>query len=77
MKCPRCSSDNTETSRFCSDCGTRLLSTDESPQHRTRTLQTPGGGVNRGAVLGKRYEVIEELGKGGMGRVYRVYDKKA
>lgn len=32
--------------------------------------------MNRWTVLGKRYEVMEELGKGGMGKVYRVYDKK-
>lgn len=76
MKCPRCSLENTDTSRFCSDCGTRLFSSDESSLHRTVTLQTPGEEVNRWTVLGKRYEVIEELGKGGMGKVYRVYDKK-
>ena len=76
MKCHRCSSDNTETSRYCSECGTRLFSTDKSSQHRTLTLQSPGDGLDRWTVIGKRYEVIEELGKGGMGKVYRVYDKK-
>jgi serine/threonine protein kinase/tetratricopeptide (TPR) repeat protein len=29
-----------------------------------------------GTIFAKRYQVIEELGKGGMGRVYRVLDKK-
>jgi serine/threonine protein kinase/tetratricopeptide (TPR) repeat protein len=76
MKCPRCSSDNTETSRFCSECGTRLFYADGSSRHQTLTLHGPGEEVNRWSVLGKRYEVIEELGKGGMGKVFRVYDKK-
>jgi len=32
--------------------------------------------LTRGSTFAKRYEVIEELGKGGMGKVYRVSDKK-
>jgi serine/threonine protein kinase/Tfp pilus assembly protein PilF len=32
--------------------------------------------LTRGSLFAGRYEVIEELGKGGMGKVYRVYDKK-
>jgi len=32
--------------------------------------------IRRGALFAQRYEVIEELGRGGMGRVYRVLDTK-
>lgn len=76
MKCPRCSSDNTDTSRFCSECGTRLFHADGTREYQTQTLRIPGEEINRWSVLGKRYEVIEEIGKGGMGKVYRVFDKK-
>jgi serine/threonine protein kinase/Flp pilus assembly protein TadD len=32
--------------------------------------------LSRGSLFARRYEIIEELGKGGMGKVYRVFDKK-
>jgi len=43
---------------------------------RTRTAQTPIKELNRGSNLAGRHEIIEELGRGRMGNVYRVLDKK-
>jgi len=42
----------------------------------TKTLETPRETLSRGTLFAGRYEVIEALGVGGMGEVYRVEDKK-
>ena len=42
----------------------------------TETLQTPVHELTTGSTFAGRYQVIEELGHGGMGRVYKVFDTK-
>jgi len=75
MKCPKCQTDNPETASFCADCGTQLLSSEEISAP-TETLEATKEELTRGTTFANRYEIIEELGKGGMGKVYRVEDKK-
>ena len=74
IKCPKCNFDNPETATFCADCGTKISLPKDVDV--TETLETPKEELIRGTILANRYEIIEELGKGGMGRVYRVEDTK-
>jgi serine/threonine protein kinase len=85
MECLKCHFNNSPGTYFCGNCGARLT-TDSGPEplqekaesidSHTQTFQAAVRDLATGSTFAGRYQVIEELGHGGMGRVYKVFDTK-
>lgn len=74
MKCPKCQTENSDTQRFCGECGMPLqISKDVGI---TKTLITPSRGFKKDTVIAKKYKIIKKLDEGGMGEVYKARDTK-
>ena len=74
MYCPSCQQALHEDAHFCSNCGAPttpvLISTTEIREQETlKYSRSPDPLIGR--ILDSKYEVLERLGQGGMGAVYR------
>jgi len=75
IKCPKCNFENPDDTIYCGKCATQIKSSEEISGSGTETIETPTDELTTGSTFAGRYQIVEELGKGGMGSVYRVVDK--
>ena len=74
ITCPHCQAENPSDSKYCRECATALPHRAPGIGSPTKTIETPREELTTGTLFAGRYQIVEELGGGGMGKVYRALD---